>query len=99
MKGVVMTATMIGSLVGYICKKLNEVLKGLVEITIAINTMRINMPIALFGKVEQTTIEKVEHHHHYYNPIFVKDKEEAVQIAQEHPAAESHDSTLQTPTS
>ncbi|MCL2710274.1 MAG: hypothetical protein FWE95_05285 [Planctomycetaceae bacterium] len=40
-----------------------ETLKGLVAVTFRKITMKINMPIALFGKVEQ---------HNYYNPITVK---------------------------
>ena len=42
-----------------------ETLKGLVEVTLHNITMRINMPITLFGKSE---------HHgdtHYHNPIIV----------------------------
>ena len=40
-----------------------EALKGLVEVTLRNINMRLNMPIVLFGKNEQTTIN----HYHYYD--------------------------------
>ena len=41
-----------------------EALKGLVEVTLRNINMRLNMPIALFGKNEQTT---TINHYHYYD--------------------------------
>ena len=43
--------------------------KGLVEVTLRNINMRLNMPIVLFGKNEQST----HHHYHFHTPIVTND--------------------------